>query len=93
MEKIKNDVQMSPAYLEAAKIRQSKDYGSIKDYFPYGGMSYAQMIHVKSMRIVHLAEQARMNIEPNHESITDSLLDLINYARYYWEWKEGELNE
>ena len=89
-----NDVQlkMSPAFIEAGLLRIAKrDYGSIADYFPYGDMSYMQMIHVKTKRLVHLADQARMGIEPNFESIEDNLLDLLNYASYYWEWKKGVL--
>ena len=85
----------SGAFIAASKLRNSKsgDYGSIKDYFPYGDASYVQMIHVKTKRLVHLADQARMGVEPTHESIKDNLLDLINYASYYYEWLEGELNE
>ena len=87
--------KISPAFLKAAEIRQVKggDYGGIKDYFPYGDMSFMQMIHVKTKRLVHLADQARMGIEPTNESIEDNLLDLINYASYYYEWRKGELNE
>ena len=86
--------KISPAFLKAAEIRLAKrDYGGIKEYFPYGDMSFAQMIHVKTKRLVHLADQARMGIEPTNESIEDNLLDLINYASYYYEWRKGELNE
>ena len=84
---------MSPAFHDAARLRRMKsgDYGSIRDYFPYDDMSYMQMIHVKTKRLVHLADQKRMGIEPTHESIKDNLLDLINYASYYYEFLEEEL--
>lgn len=87
--------KLSPAFIAADEVRKSKgnDYGSIKDYFPYGDMSYAQMVFVKAKRLVCLADSKRMGIEPSHESIKDSLLDIMNYASYWYEWLEGELDE
>lgn len=95
METKQNDKKpkLSLAFHDAAKIRQAKesDYSGIKEYFPYGDMSFTQMIHVKSTRLVHLVVQK--GIKPTNESIEDNLLDLINYASYYYEWRKGELNE
>jgi len=96
METKENDDQlkMSPAFEEAARIRfAKKDYGSIYDYFPYDDMSYMQMIHVKTKRLVNLADKARMGMEPINESVEDNIIDLINYASYYWEFRKGVLEE
>jgi hypothetical protein len=95
-ETMKNDekIKISPAFEEAARIRfAKKDYGSIHDYFPYDDMSYMQMIYVKTKRLVNLADQNRMGTEPNNESIEDNIIDLINYASYYWEFRKGVLDE
>lgn len=94
MEKINNDIKLSPAFVKAALIRQKKrDYGGISQYFPYGDMSFAQMIHVKSQRLLNLADMERMGEQPINESIEDSLLDIMNYASYWFEWKKGVLDE
>jgi hypothetical protein len=83
---------LSPAFRAASKIRHAKkdDYGGIKDYFPFADASYVQMIHVKTKRLVSLTVNSTT---PSHESIKDNLLDLINYASYYYEWLEGGLDE
>ena len=90
-EKIENDLGtvLSPAFIAAAEICNSKrnDYGGdIEEYFPYGHKSYAQMIHVKAKRIVNLAKK---QVIPCNESTEDSLLDLINYASFYYDWLKG----
>lgn len=92
MEDTDDAINLSPAFFAAEKIRHAKknDYDGIKDYFPFGEVSFTQMIHVKSKRLVSLAINSRV---PNHESTKDNLLDLINYASYYYEWLEGVLNE
>jgi len=93
-ETLKNDpreINLSPAFFEAEKIRHKKrDYGGIKPYFPFGDKSFVQMIHVKSQRLVNLVATEAF---PKNESIKDSLIDLINYASYYWEYLEGKLDE
>ena len=83
---------LSPAFHAAWEIRRSKanDYGGIKEYFPFGDTSYVQMIHIKTKRLINLNKHAG---PVNHESIKDNLLDLINYASYYYEWLEGVLDE
>ena len=75
----------SPAFEKATDIRQQKrhDYGGdLKDYFPFGDKSYVHEIHKKATRLVSLTKN---NIEPNFESITDNLVDLINYCAFYYE--------
>lgn len=79
------------ALAKAAKvvIKKTDDYNNGANdfnhanrdsYFPFGIKSYAQMIHVKSQRLVSLANEEKT---PNFESIEDSLIDLINYAAFY----------
>lgn len=77
--------KMSPVFREVTKIalKKAADYNRAKNnrsiYFPFGLLSYAQMLHVKSQRLNSLAQQDN---EPNNESIRDTLLDLINYATF-----------
>jgi len=83
--------KISPAFIKAAEIRLAKrDYGGIIDYFPFGDKSFIQMIHVKTKRLINLESTGG---KPINESRLDNLLDLINYASYYYEWLKGELNE
>jgi hypothetical protein len=85
------ELKLSPAFIAAAELRQAKrDYGGIRVYFPFGHKSYVQMIHVKTQRLVNLIESG---VPPENESIDDSLLDLLNYASYYYEWRKGVLDE
>ena len=79
-----NREMMSPAFFAAAEIRKEKsDYGNIFDYFPFDDKSYCHEIYKKAKRLVNLAKTGQ---EPNCESIEDNLLDLINYASYYYEF-------
>lgn len=80
--------KMSPVFKEVTEIalRKAKDYNgeeqpkSRSNYFPFGLISYAQMIHTKSQRLNSLAKQATPT--PVNESVRDTLLDLINYATF-----------
>lgn len=56
---------------------KQKDYGGTEQYFPFGDVSYAQMIHVKSQRIVSLARQGGT---ATFESMQDSVKDLLIYG-------------
>lgn len=80
--------KMSPVFKEVTQIaiKKSEDYNngngqptSRAQYFPFGLLSYAQMLHTKAQRLNSLAQQART---PNNESIRDTLLDMINYATF-----------
>lgn len=85
----KNDRKLviSPAFKAATDLRKSKsDYGDIISYFPYDEKSFCHEIYKKARRLMIMA---RNEIEPNYESVQDNLLDLINYASYYWEYLEG----
>ena len=86
-----NDLFISPAFPAAAKLRSAKrDYGGIAVYFPYGDKSFCHEINKKSLRLVNLADTGG---KPNCESVTDNLLDLINYASYYYEHLTGGIHE
>lgn len=70
--------------------QKSSDYNRSvprKDYFPFGRLSYAQMIWVKAMRLRSLAHTDAVIF---NESFMDTLLDLINYAGFA-AVEEGEL--
>lgn len=80
---------MPKAFIEATKLcmKKSQDYNngqnkpaSRKDYFPFGLLSYAQMLHTKTQRLNSLAQQHGKT--PNNESVRDTLIDLINYANF-----------
>lgn len=80
--------KMSPVFKEVTEIaiKKSQDYNngngtptSRAIYFPFGLLSYAQMLHTKSQRLNSLAQQNKL---PNNESIRDTLLDMINYAAF-----------
>lgn len=62
--------------------KKNKDYNggvTLQSYFPFGLKSHAQMVHVKAQRVVSLAVQDK---PPHHESVVDSLKDVINYATF-----------
>lgn len=80
--------KMSPVFKEVTElaIKKSKDYNngnsmpkSRANYFPFGLLSYAQMLHIKSQRLNSLVQQDTI---PNNESVRDTLLDMINYATF-----------
>lgn len=80
--------KMSSVFKEVTEIaiKKSQDYNngngqptSRANYFPFGLLSYAQMLHTKSQRLNSLAQQDKA---PNNESVRDTLLDMINYATF-----------
>lgn len=85
---LKTIVAMPKVFIDAVElcIKKSQDYNNGQDkpasrseYFPFGLLSYAQMLHTKTQRLNSLAQQTKA---PNHESIRDTLIDLINYAGF-----------
>lgn len=70
-------------------MAKQQDYQSktsaitLEDYFPFGHKSYIQMLHTKVTRLRSLVEAMDAGVEPNFESIKDSVNDLINYAVFY----------
>ena len=75
----------------ALKERKSKDYQGSQfteaDYFPFGHISFIHMLHTKMLRIRSVAEQEG---NQNFESLTDSLIDMINYSAMYAAWVENQ---
>lgn len=66
--------------IQELREKKAQDYNSgikLEEYFPFGQISYTQMIHVKSLRLRSLTVS---NKEPNYEGIRDTLIDIINYA-------------
>jgi hypothetical protein len=55
-------------------------------YFPLGLASYAQMVHVKSQRLISMASKTLAGREPNFESALDTCHDLVNYASFCADW-------
>lgn len=94
---------LSPVAVEAAKLRarKSQDYRgadtgvTLKDYFPFGILSHAQMIWIKALRIRSVAKQvydAKIlgnEHETNFESLRDSVVDLHNYVNFAAEDMDG----
>lgn len=75
---------LGPAIDVVAK--KDEDYNStvkLAEYFPFGDISYVQMMHVKLLRIRNLIEPGAA--PPNFEGLKDSVHDLINYAVFYLE--------
>jgi hypothetical protein len=74
--------------IECAVLRKTRDdYNQTEEglqgYFPFGHMSYFQMVHVKATRMRSL-----MNTPPGEEfeeKMRDTLLDVINYSTYWVE--------
>lgn len=75
-------------------IRKSQDYnqgGATMDphkidrsaYFPFGAVSYAQMLHTKSQRFNSLTKKILDGGQPNFEGLRDTALDIINYAGFF----------
>lgn len=84
---------MSPVLKRVVEVRAAKgqDYNrgpELRDYFPFGHQSYAQMMHVKMLRIHSLLATGN---NPKHESLGDTLDDIINYATFYREAIDGNM--
>ena len=77
---------------EAAELKEkkSKDYQgglwSEEDYFPFGKQSYIHMMWTKMLRIRNVAEKDDVNFE----SLSDSLVDMINYAAMFAAYLENK---
>lgn len=74
-------------------IKKSEDYNHGKspnphdvdrsNYFPFGAVSYAQMLHTKAQRFNALVQKQLDGKESNFEGLHDTALDIINYAGFY----------
>ena len=80
--------------LEVAELkkRKSEDYQGGQwtedDYFPFGHLSFLQMLHTKYLRMRSVVEQDNQNFE----SLSDTLRDMIAYAAMYAAWVERNEN-
>ena len=96
LEELKSRGGHPGALAEAALlcIRKSQDYNQgaadmdphkidRSSYFPFGAVSYAQMLHTKSQRFNSLALQEMRGQVPNFEGLRDTALDIINYAGFF----------
>ena len=67
--------------------RKAKDYmagnKSMADYYPFGSKSYLTMLNTKMQRLFALEASADLGNIPNFESMSDTLVDLINYASFF----------
>lgn len=52
-------------------------------YFPFGPVSYAQMIYTKALRFNSLVLKEMNGKEANFEGLVDTALDIINYAGFF----------
>lgn len=61
------------------------------DYYPHGIQSLYDMVNTKRLRVKSLMDKQLAGGEPNHESLEDSLKDLINYAAFSVAWMRGKI--
>lgn len=80
------------------QLKKSADYQADESdvtqamYYPRGIDSLYDMLNTKMLRIKSLLDKARKGSDgPNHESIEDSLKDLINYASFSVSWLRHEM--
>jgi hypothetical protein len=75
-------------------VRKSQDYNQgaadmdphkidRSSYFPFGAVSYAQMLHTKSQRFSSLVLKEMRGQDANFEGLRDTALDIINYAGFF----------
>lgn len=84
---------------EAAKMqfRKNSDYDSEEsglkraDYFIHGLDSLEYEINKKHLRFRSVLAKLRAGIEPEYESLHDSLVDKINYESFAAAWIRGKL--
>ena len=67
-----------------SKIKQS-------DYYPNGLDDILYMIHTKKLRCESVSQLIKNGEDVPHESLRDSLIDLINYAAIGISWMDGEI--
>lgn len=80
--------------------KKSEDYNkegdpdSRRDYFPYGNVSYLQMLFTKFKRLEQVLLE---NKDTNFDSAEDSCIDLMNYSAFLYSYilenKEADLKE
>ena len=60
------------------------------EFFPFGTLSYAQMIVTKALRFQRLTMKKMSNMSINFEGLRDTALDIINYAGFYLAFLDKE---
>ena len=96
LEELKSRGGHPGALAEAALLcaKKSQDYnqgsGSMdlhqvdrSSYFPFGVVSYAQMINTKALRFNSLTLKEINGGSANFEGLRDTALDIINYAGFF----------
>lgn len=80
---------LSPVAVEVARLHASKDqdYGDWRQYFPFGHSSFQQMMHMKMVRARNLNPDINTR-SPNHESLRDTIMDMVNYCNFYIQWMD-----
>lgn len=90
-----------PAFVQCQKLMDAKgdDYSggagqdySLREYHPYGDISYLQMLNVKFHRIEAMVKKKQEGKEVKFDSLKDSVEDLINYAAFFWAFLDEERN-
>lgn len=86
----------------AAELQRSKgnDYQNPNsrirqaDYYPSGVKTILEIIHAKVLRATSVVEAMEHDskYQPNHESVLDSMIDLINYASFAAAYVAGEID-
>jgi len=80
-------------------VTKSQDYQNpnsrVKhaDYYPRGCATILDIIQGKVLRMYSILEgiESNPNYKPNHESLEDSAIDLINYAAFFASYLSGGL--
>lgn len=80
--------------LEERKASYGNNGMTVNDYMPFGHLSYAHMVQLKSGRIESLAAFLAFSEHSDDPKkladLKDSLLDIINYAAFYAAWLEAK---
>lgn len=73
-------------------VKKHEDYNTgvqLGQYFPFGTLSYIQMLHVKQLRLLSLVSSGK---PANFESMEDTVKDMINYAVFFLQFLESQKN-
>ena len=76
------DYNQTSTTFDAHKVERSQ-------YFPFGDISYAQMIYTKALRFNSIVLKNLKGSDANFEGLVDTALDIINYAGFFIASQEG----
>ena len=74
------------APVRALIAKKGEDYNTgikLEEYFPFGHLSYVQMLHMKTLRLRSLTN---LDVPPHFDSIEDSARDLLAYTVFYLDY-------